>query len=131
MPDEPTCGRGLAEHSVFPAKLAELMAAVAEVLETHRRALDASDESSRAEDQAYRKLTKEHRESAESLRSIGEQMAGYGDLPMGRHDEEAMASPAFLETFRQFVKVEEELLAILKARVEKHQEMLGAMDEGV
>jgi hypothetical protein len=38
--DRPTCGEGLAANSILPAKLAELMAAQAEVLERHTRALD-------------------------------------------------------------------------------------------
>ena len=41
--DRPTCGEGLAANAVLPAKLAELMAAQAEVLKRHTRALDLTD----------------------------------------------------------------------------------------
>ena len=38
--DEPTCGKGLAEHSVVPRLMADLTDATAEVLERHTAALD-------------------------------------------------------------------------------------------
>lgn len=62
MDAEPTCGKGLAENSVLPAKLGELMASVGGILETHMKALDLSDENSRKEQDAYRQLVEEHRE---------------------------------------------------------------------
>ena len=40
MKNEPTCGQGLAEHSVLPAKVGELIASLAEILEFHTKALD-------------------------------------------------------------------------------------------
>jgi hypothetical protein len=47
--DQPTCGHGLAGNAVLPAKLAELMAAQADVLERHTLALDPSDLHARRE----------------------------------------------------------------------------------
>ena len=41
--DQPTCGQGLSENSVLPAKLAHVIAALADVLQTHMEALDPSD----------------------------------------------------------------------------------------
>ena len=37
-PDQPTCGKGLAENSILPAKLSELIAAMVENLEAHMKA---------------------------------------------------------------------------------------------
>ena len=38
--DEPTCGKGLAEHSALPAKIGAVIGAIGEVLEFHMTALD-------------------------------------------------------------------------------------------
>jgi hypothetical protein len=119
-----TCGRGLAEHSALPAKLAELTEAVAVILELHMKVLDLSDPASNKELDAYRQLANEHRDVAARLYSIGTEMAGYRDLPMGRHDPKAMASPAAADAFDRFVKLEEELLELLERRLERDREML-------
>lgn len=52
-PEQPTCGKGLAENSVLPAKLGELISAIAENLEAHMQALDRTDQNSRREYDAY------------------------------------------------------------------------------
>jgi hypothetical protein len=122
-----TCGRGLAEHSALPAKLAELTEALAVVLELHMKALDLSDPVSTKELEAYRQLANAHRDAAAKLHSIGKEMAGYRDLPMGRHDPKAMASPAAADAFERFVRLEEQLLDLLERRLEQHQEILSQM----
>jgi hypothetical protein len=130
MDDTPTCGRGLAEHSALPAKLGELIAALADNLEVHQKTLDLSDERSRQELDAYVKLAREHREIAGRLHEVARHMASYRDLPMGRHDERALGDPRGVEAFASFVRVERELLAQLEAAVERDEAMLGAMSGG-
>ena len=44
-----TCGRGLAEHSPLPLKLAELTDSVRAVLELHLKALELGDPASKDE----------------------------------------------------------------------------------
>jgi hypothetical protein len=127
MDDQPTCGKGLAEHAVLPAKLADLIASMADVLEAHLAALDVTDARSLAERDAYLDLVRENREAAVQLKAIATQMAGYRDLPMGRHIEEAMAGPRVLHSFQRFVRSEQELLALLQHRVEEDKEMLAVM----
>jgi hypothetical protein len=129
MADQRTCGQGLAEHSLLPAKLAKLTASVAENLEVHMEALDLTDENAKKEHRVYRKLAKEHRKIARQLLAIGEEMAGCRDLPMGRHDQRAMSSPQVVEAFENFVRVEQELLALLVRRMEQDQKMLVEMGE--
>jgi hypothetical protein len=51
--DQPTCGKGLAENSVFPATLSHLIAAMAENLAMHMKALDLTDPNSQTEHGAY------------------------------------------------------------------------------
>jgi hypothetical protein len=57
----PTCGQGLAENSALPARISELLATLAHVLETHRKAHDLEDEDSRHEDEVYRELAEQFR----------------------------------------------------------------------
>jgi hypothetical protein len=124
MDEQPTCGKGLAEHSALPAKLGELIAAMAENLEVHQKTLDLTDENARKEHTAYVKLAQEYRSIATQLQATARQMAGYRDLPMGRHDERAMAAPKVLDAFSTFVRLEQELLALLQRAVERDQKML-------
>jgi hypothetical protein len=130
MDDQPTCGKGLAEHSALPAKLAELTAALAQNLEIHQKSLDLSDENARREHDAYVKLAKEHRSISAQLAATARQMAGYRDLPMGKHDEQALADPRGLQAFQTFVRVERELLALLEGWVKRDEGMLAAFQEG-
>jgi len=127
MATQPTCGRGLAEHSVLPAKLAEWTAAVAQNLELHTEALDLTDGNSRTERDAYLDLARQHRQIATQLETTARQMAGYADLPMGRHDPKAMASPSLRNAFQDFVRLEQELLVLLQKRVEQDRQMLTAV----
>ncbi len=124
MKDQPTCGKGLAAHSRLPAKLGELTAAVAQVLEVHMKALDLGDSNARTEHEAYLKLAREHRAAAGQLQALAIEMAGYRDLPMGRHNPQAMSGPEPAEAFDRFVRVEEELLELLQSRLEQDRGML-------
>lgn len=128
MDDQPTCGKGLAEHSALPAKLGELVAAMVANLDIHRQSLDLSDERLRKEYEAYVKLARELRSIAADLRATAEQMASYRDLPMGRHDEKALADPRALDAFETFVRLERELVALLRSSLQRDERMLAAMD---
>jgi hypothetical protein len=127
MDDQPTCGKGLAEHAALPGILGEVMAAVAENLETHMEALDLTDENSKQEYDAYVELAREHRQIAGQLKATAQKMAGYRDLPMGRHDEQVMAGPKVLRAFEALVRLEQKLLTMLQHRREDHQKMLTEM----
>jgi BMFP domain-containing protein YqiC len=123
MDSQPTCGQGLAEHSAVPAKLSELVSAMADNLEAHMRALDLNDENSREEFEVYVKIAQQHRESAGQLRETSELMAGQRGLPMGRHDPTAMAEPSVIAAFQKLVRVEIELVELIQGMLEKHASM--------
>lgn len=127
MDDQPTCGKGLAEHSRLPARLGELIAALAQNLEVHQTTLDQSDENARREHRAYEHVAREHRAIAGQLEAVASHMAGYRDLPMGRHDERAMRSRAVLDAFTRFVAAEEALLAEMQKAVDRDRKMLAEM----
>jgi hypothetical protein len=130
MADGPTCGQGLAAHSSLPAKLGELTAAVAGILEVHMRALDLGDERSRREHGVYRRLVERHRRTAAELAATGRDMAGQRDLPMGAHDLTVMSSTEAVAAFELVVEAERELLALLQERLRQDQEMLAGMRRG-
>jgi hypothetical protein len=125
--DQNTCGKGLAENSALPAKFGEVVAAVADSLAAHMKALDVEDEDAKEEHEAYRKLVDEHRSIAARLQATSEEMASYRDLPMGRHDQEAMISPEVIEAFQRLVRLEDDLLSLLEARAESHKKIFKAM----
>jgi formiminotetrahydrofolate cyclodeaminase len=126
-PEQPTCGKGLAENSVFPARLADVTAAMAENLEVHMKALDQTDQNSRREHDVYKSLVKELQQAADRLRATANQMAGARDLPMGRHDEKAMTHPRIYETFERFVKGKRELSALLEQTSARDNQLLETM----
>jgi hypothetical protein len=127
MNEPQTCGKGLAEHSALPAKLSELAAAMAENLEAHQKTLDVADGNSRKELHVYVKLAREFRSIATQLKTTAEHMAGYWDLPMGRHDQRAMARREVLDAFTKFLELEGELLELLRQWVERDGKMLAAI----
>ena len=127
MAEEQTCGKGIAENSVLPASLAELVASTARVLEVHMKALDLTDDNAKLELEAYRELASAHRRIAAELASLAERMAGYRDLPMARHDMTAMMSPAPRHAFAGLVRQEERLLELLQSRVARDHAMLAQM----
>jgi hypothetical protein len=124
MDDQPTCGEGLAEHSRVPAKIEKLLEAMAEVLEVHMTALDPTDEHSQREQRVYAGLAKKFRQVAADLGATATRMAEYRDLPMGRHDLQAMSGPQARESFATFVRLEQELLSLLEERLELDRVML-------
>ena len=127
MDEQPTCGRGLAHHSILPAKLGALTAAVADVLEAHKAALDLTDANANREHDAYTELVDSHRIIASHLEATARRMAGYRDLPMGRHDMAEMVSPKPADAFSRLVAMEEELFSLLRARLEEDRAMLSEM----
>jgi hypothetical protein len=127
MDEQQTCGRGLAEHSALPARLAEVTEAMAGNLQAHMAALELDDEPARQEHAVYLRLAEEQRQAAGRLRAVASEMAAARDLPMGRHDAETMASPEVGDAFQRFVKAKQELLALLQGMVEQDRRMLAEM----
>jgi hypothetical protein len=122
--EEQTCGRGLAEHSALPARLAEVIEAMAGNLQVHMQALELDDEAARQEHAVYLRLAEEQRQAAARLRAVAGEMAAARDLPMGRHDESAMTSPEVADAFKQFVKAKQDLLVLLQGMAEDDRRML-------
>jgi hypothetical protein len=125
MSEEQTCGKGLAEHSALPAKLAALTASMAALLAAHQHSIDVADENGRQELKAYVRLEEEHRMIASLLEQTAKRMAGYRELPMARHDLRVLASAENAEAFAKLVKVEQELADLLRGTIARQRQMLG------
>ena len=124
--EQPTCGQGLAANAVLPAKLAELLAAQADVLERHTRALDPSEPNGQRELATYSTLTRTYRAVAAELASLAQHMADSRDLPMAGHDMAVMTDPrGQAEAFRRFVGLERELVTLLEAKLHHESQLLG------
>jgi hypothetical protein len=128
MDEQQTCGRGLAEYSALPAQLAEVIEAMAENLRVHMQALELDDEPARQEHAVYLRLVEEQRQAAGRLQAVAAEMAAARDLPMGRHDEEAMTSPEVGVAFRRFADAKRELLVLLQRMAEQDQQLLAQMN---
>jgi hypothetical protein len=124
MAEQQTCGMGLAQNSPLPGTLAEVVGAIAANLEAHMAALDLSDDASRNEHEAYQDLAQQHREIEARLKAVAAEMAGYRDLPMGRHDQKAMGGGKLREAFESLVQNERELVALLTDKLDREQRML-------
>jgi hypothetical protein len=130
MVESSTCGQGLAQNSLLPGKLGELAAAMAETLDTHMRLLDVTDPQTKQEYDVYYQLANEQRETAARLLATANEMAGARDLPMGRHDFSEQSRARLREAFEKYVRVEQELLALLEQTAEQDGAMLAQMREG-
>jgi hypothetical protein len=127
MDNQPTCGKGLAANATLPASVGELIGAMAGVLDVHQRSLDLTDENARPEHHAYVTLVLELRSISAQLAVSAGQMAGYHDLPMGRHDARKMSGREAFGAFEELVRTERKLLSLLTRSVGEHEAMLEQM----
>ena len=123
--DEPTCGKGLAEHSVIPGKLGELIDGLAANLECHMPSLPETDAMARHEKAAYARIAAQHREIAKRLRAVAEDMAGCRAMPMGAHDEQALMDPRAVTAFEQYIATLRQVVATLQASLAADEQLLG------
>jgi len=122
--EQPTCGKGLAEHAAVPAKMAGFLASLAENLEAHVPTIDTGDAHGRREREAYVHLASEYAAVAARLAVTAERMRGCRDLPPAHHHEEALTEPGILTAFERFVALELELADLLRASAERDQRAL-------
>ena len=124
MSDQPTCGRGVAANAALPAALGKVIGALAGNLDVHQRALDLNDPAARQEHDVYAQLVAEQRQIASALETTTGHMTDARDIPMGNHDMQKMTTPEVRQAFDAFVQAEEELLALLRERMEQDRAML-------
>ena len=127
MPEEPTCGQGLAQHAELPLLMGELMGSVADNLSAHVPGLVSSDENSQREKHVYEQLAARLREVGAMLHAIGTEMAGQQDMPMGEHDLQALSSGEAIDALKRMTRVEAQLFARVQEALTEHQAILDAI----
>ena len=128
MTDQPaTCGKGLAANSALPLQLAELSAAMAELLEAHPRAVTGDDPASQAERDAYASLTRAYTAIASGLSSLGHEMQSYDGLPPAAHDMRVMLDGTQRAAFERVVRAKQTLHEALQQSLPQNQQMLTEM----
>jgi hypothetical protein len=120
-------GEGLAGHATLPGKVAELLETMAENLALHQTTLDLRDAAAQREHEAYGDLAGHYRAAAAHLEAAAARMAGARDVPMGKHQPDALANPALVEVFERFVRLEGELADLLDRDLDRDREMLTGM----
>jgi uncharacterized protein YndB with AHSA1/START domain len=128
-PAQASCGVGLAQHATIPAKIAPMLAALADTLETHRALIVSGSPNARREDDAYRQLAASYRELAQGVDKVAAQMASYRDLPPCPHDETAFGAEQ-RQALQRFVQAQSELLALLRPAAERDEALLASMQPG-
>ena len=126
--EAPTCGAGLAQHSVVPRRIAAYLAELAETLELHRAMLVLDRSASNAEDDVYRDLAARFRELAGTVRDTADHMAAQLGLPMGAHDQ-AKWTGNNMKAFQKFVHEQGALVSVLLVAARRDEEMLASMRE--
>jgi hypothetical protein len=124
MDQPPTCGQGIAEHADVPLKLADVIGAMADILEIHQSSLNSSDKHSRPEFDAYVAVATAHRELESRLRALAVRMEGYRDLPMASHDMAVITSPTATRALERLSVEEEALTSLLQKHVKQYRQML-------
>lgn len=119
-----TCGKGLAQTSVIPARFSEVIANLAENLEIHMETLDLKDPNAKLEYDAYQSLALEYRMIASNLMATAISMYNYYDLPMAKHDEKKLSNPKVTDAFIKFTRLEEELIVQLQKHVKTDKKIL-------
>jgi hypothetical protein len=124
MPEERTCGHGLAQHAELPLLMGELMGSVADNLSAHLPGLVTSDENSQHEKHVYEHLAARLRQAEAMLHAIGTEMAGHQDMPMGEHDLQALSSGEAIDALNRMTRVEAQLGARVQEQLTEHQAIL-------
>ena len=127
MPEQTSCGEGLAQHAELPLLMGELIASVADNLSAHLPGLVTSDENSAHEQHVYEQLAARLREAGATLHAIGTEMAAHKDMPMGEHDVQALSSGEAIDALRHMTRVEAQLVARVQEQLAEHQAMLDGM----
>jgi hypothetical protein len=124
---ESTCGTGVADQAILPARLADLTGSMAAVLELHQQALDRADPNTQLEFEAYERVSEALRSSSTLLTETSSRMTASRTVPMGRHDSEVLASQQATQAFGSFVMAKRKLFTLLGEQIEEDERMLAAM----
>jgi hypothetical protein len=115
-------------HSALPERIAQLLDHLAATLDAHLPSIDNADPAGQQEERAYRSLAAQYHDIADRLSRAADEMRGYADLPMARHHDDVLLRPETFRPFRNYVDVERTLLELLRAELERDEQLVAAVD---
>lgn len=124
MTDEATCGTGMAASAVLPTRMAEVVAAMADVLTRHTESLNPGEPAAEAEREAWLAIAAEQRQIARHLTASADRMEAQRELPLADHDMAALTSPDATSAFAHFVTAQERLSDLLTEQLVEYRSML-------
>lgn len=117
MSDEATCGTGMAQYAALPMRMAELTAALADVLTRHTEALDTDEPAGAQEREAWLAVASEHRDLTARLSAAGDRMASYGGMPSATHDLSVLTAPEAVRSYEHFAAAQLRLHDLLAEHI--------------
>lgn len=116
---EPTCGQMMAGMSVAPAKLSEVVTAVADVLDAHVALMEPQkDKATQTEIKALRAIAKTHRQLATDASKTAAEMKKAESVPGAPHDMSKFKADAKLnEASQRMLTKQKELVAVVQKMI--------------
>ncbi|MGQ0506009.1 MAG: hypothetical protein ACT4TC_11905 [Myxococcaceae bacterium] len=112
--DEITCGQWMASKAPLPAKLGELMASIADNMDSHAKWTSASkDKNAKKEVEIVSKVAKTHRDLGTNYTRLSEEMTKHKDLPAVQHDPKAMDMAKMTEGMTKQIKLQREMAQMI------------------
>lgn len=130
MADEATCGTGMASNAILPTRMAEVMAALADVVTRHTESLDSDEVAGAAESEAWLAIATEHRQLARQLSAAADHMESQQDLPVANHDMSVLTSENAMSALEHYVAAQERLSELLRQQLSEFRTMLDSTSEG-
>ncbi len=133
MPEHMTCGQMMAAESAMPAKMNELMTAIADGMEMHAKWSGTANKVAKGEHDAMMKIAKDHRQMGAMMKSTSEEMMKQKNLASAPHDMKAM-DPKMGETMTKQVTLEREMATMMMKdadETEKAVQMMAKAPNGM
>jgi hypothetical protein len=112
----PSCGQMIASKAVLPAKMAELMTAVAETMDAHAALMIAGKTKEGAKEaKGLKKIAADHRALAKAMAKAQASMEAAAKWPNAPHDMATMMGDAkLMASMQKMLAAEKEMVALMQ-----------------
>ncbi len=123
--EEKTCGQHISEMAVLPAKMSEVMTAVANMMDTHATLmLQDKSKPSKQEAAALKKLAAQHKKLAAEFKKTQEMMEKASTWPNAPHDMNKMMNDSASKTaMAEMLRTHKEFDALLNKQIAELEAM--------
>lgn len=125
-----TCGQWAASKAPLPAKLGELMTAIADNLEFHAKWTGTKDKAAKAEHDMLMKMAKDHRAIGKMSTDISNGMTKAKDMAQATHDPKTMDGAKMAEMQLKQIKLQREMAQMMMKDADEAEKMLSSMKAG-